>query len=188
MRGALFKFAKIALPLLIQVTLLLPALPANVDAQLQDERAVKAAFVFNLTKYVEWPKPDGDINVAYVGDDSMADVLPQMLAGKVSNGRPIRVLISPSDADLERCDVLYVGYSSSEKIRQALTKTARRPILTVGDGTNFIASNGMVALSRKGNQIQIEVNLDAVHAAQLKISSRLLNLSTIVHSSAGEVH
>jgi hypothetical protein len=161
----------------------LVAPPAS--AQLQDERAVKAAFVFNLTKYVEWPHPSDELVIGFIGDSSMGEVLRKTLAGKTSESRPIRVLLSPSDDELERCNIFYIAQSSPAKIRSALDKVRNKSILTVGDAEPFAREGGMVGLVRAGEQVQIQVNLEVTRESQLKISFRLLNLSVIVRSTPG---
>jgi len=148
--------------------------------QLVDERAVKAAFVFNLTKYVEWPQPNHELIVGVNDDSPTAETLKKVLDGRNSESRPIRVLLFPSDAQLEQCNILYVGHSSPKKWRAVLERVRNKNILTVGDSDSFAKDGGIVGLVTAGDHIQIEVNLAAAAEAHLKISSRLLHLSTIV--------
>ena len=150
------------------------------SAQLQDERAVKAAFVFNLTKYVEWPHPSQELTIGFVGDGPMGETLQKVLDGKTSESRHIRVLQFPSDGQLQQCSILYIAQSSPNKIRAIVNKVRNKGVLTVGDSDSFARNGGMVGLVRAGEQVQIQVNLEATQESQLKISSRLLNLSTIV--------
>ena len=154
--------------------------PVPAQRSLQDERAVKAAFVFNLTKYVEWPNPASELLIGYVGDPLMGETLQKLLEGKTSDSRIIHVLIAPSDQDLTRCALLYIAEPSSRKLHALLERVRDRNTLTVGDSGSFAKEGGMVGLVRNGDQVQIQVNLQAAQAAQLKISSRLLNLSTII--------
>lgn len=164
------------------VAVVLPA--AGLWAQ-HEERSVRAAFVYNLTKYVEWPHPDKELVLGFVGDDGVGETLQKVLAGKSSPDRPIRVVISPSDEELQRCDLVYVGYSSKEKIRGVLEKLRDKNILSVGESDRFAGEGGMVGLVRVGDEIQIQVNLDEVQARGLKISSRLLNLAVIARNRGG---
>jgi hypothetical protein len=155
-------------------------LPSLACAQLADERAVKAAFVFNLTKYVEWLHPSPELIVGVNDDGPTAQTLKEVLDGRNSESRPIRVLLFPSDAQLEQCNILYVGHSSPKKWRAVLDRVRNKSILTVGDSDSFAQDGGIVGLVTAGDHIQIQVNLVAASEAHLKISSRLLNLSTIV--------
>jgi hypothetical protein len=149
---------------------------------LQDERTLKAAFVFNLIKYVEWPNSGNELLIGSIGDPTMGEVLQKLLEGKSVENRTIHILLSPSDQDLQRCNLLYVSESSPRKAKAILDRIHAKSILTVGDSTFFANHGGMIALVRAGEQVQIQVNLDAVQEAQFKISSRLLNLSTILRN------
>jgi hypothetical protein len=157
-------------------------------AQLADERAVKAVFVFNLTKYVEWPQPNQELIVGINDDASTAETLKKVLDGRTSESRPIRVLLFPSEAQLEQCSILYVGHSSPKKWRAVLERVRNKSILTVGDSDSFAQDGGIVGLVTTGDHIQIQVNLVAAGEAHLKISSRLLNLSTIVQQTHEVMH
>jgi hypothetical protein len=149
-------------------------------AQLVDERAVKAAFVFNLTKYVEWPHPSQELIVGVDDDSPTAETLKKVLEGRNSESRPIHVLLFPSDAQLEQCNILYLGHSSPKKWRAVLDRVRNKSILTVGDSDSFARDGGIIGLVTAADHVQIQVNLVAASEGHLKISSRLLNLSTIV--------
>ena len=166
-------------------SVLLSTLAPWSSGQMQDERAVRAAFVYNLTKYVEWPRPGSELVIGFIGEGSMGGILEKMLVGKTSASRTIRVLLSPSDEQFAQCNVLYVAQASSEQIHSALDKARNKGILTVGETASFPREGGMIGLVRAGDQILIQVNLDVVQEARLKISSRLLNLSTIVRTGKG---
>jgi hypothetical protein len=146
----------------------------------QDERAVRAAYVFSLTKYVSWPDEHDHLAIAVVGNGAMGPVLKQVLDGKRSEGKSIRIMVHPSDAELRDCDILYVGDSSAGEIRSLLHRIGTRSVLTVGETDRFARSGGMVSLVRAGDQMQVEVNLTALRAARLQMSSRLLRLAVVV--------
>src|SRR5581483_2117009 len=158
------------------------ALPCAAEGH--DERAVRAAYVFNLTKYVEWPETSHELVVGFIGDGPMGDILLKMLDGKLSEGRRIRVVVNPADQDLEQCNILYLGGRTNPKAHAVLDRIRDRPVLTVGESEDFLRDNGMLGLVRVGEQIQIEVNLQLAQQGHLKISSRLLNVAKIVKSGA----
>ena len=155
-------------------------LPAHAQEGLRDERAVRAAYVFNLIKYVEWPSQGRELTIALIGDAETGGVMASMLDGRTSNGKNIHVVLSPSDEALENCGVLYIAASRPEDIRYALERMKGRSVLTVGETDGFVRGGGMVALINTGDHIRIEVNLDAVQRAGIRISSRVLNLAIIV--------
>ena len=147
----------------------------------QDERAVRAAYVFSLTKYVSWPNRQDRLVIGVVGDGDIGPVLKQVLDGKTSDGKNIKVAIHPSENELRDCNMLYVTDPSPGEVRSVLHRIGGRPILTVGETDGFIREGGgMVALVRSGDQMQIEVNLKSLRMRQLQMSSRLLRLAVIV--------
>jgi hypothetical protein len=170
-------------PVLILVCLCL--FPVLLHAQAKDESAVKAAFVFNLTKYVEWPASASsqEIVIGFIGDGAMGPVLKQVLSGKAAGSRTVRVVVEPSKDELLHCNIVYVSYSAPPKIRALLDRIANRNVLTVGDSASFTQSGGAVGLVTARDHVQIQINPAAVEAAQLKISSRLLSLATLVNQA-----
>jgi hypothetical protein len=151
----------------------------------QDERAVRAAFLFNLTKYVSWPGAHQHLVIGVVGNANIASALGQVLDGKVSDGRPISVVIHSPDSEMNECDMLYLAGVSPAVTRSILNRTAGGAVLTVGDNDQFVRAGGMVALVRSGDQIEIEVNLAALRDRRLVMSSRLLKLAVLVPSGGG---
>lgn len=155
-------------------------LPVRADAQSRDERAVRAAYVFNLIKYVEWPGPEKELVIGFTGDAATGEVMERLLGGKASEGRTIRVVLYPSDEELEKCGVLYVAGAPTPEVRKALEKVKGRGVLTVGEAEGFARDGGMVGLVKSGDHIQLEVNLEAAQGSGIRISSRVLNLAEIV--------
>ena len=155
-------------------------LPAHAPGQSRDERAVRAAYVFNLIKYVEWPAPGKELTIALIGDPATGAVMASLLNGRTSDGKPIQVTVSPSEEQLGGCSLLYVADSGRDEIRNALERVRGKSVLTVGETDAFVRGGGMVALINTGDHIRIEVNLDAVQRAGIRISSRVLNLAIIV--------
>jgi hypothetical protein len=160
-------------------------LAGSAVAQLQDENAVKVAYVYNLTKYVQWPQPSHDLVIGFIGEGPMGELLKKALDGKSIDTGQIRVVVSPSDDQLQHCNLLYVGYSSSKQVHAVLQKVGNKEILTVGDWEFFAKEGGMIGLVRNQAQVQIQVNADVTRDSTLKISSRLLNLAIIVRSESG---
>jgi YfiR/HmsC-like len=165
----------------IAVTLVLMLCSRTLAAQ-QDVRAVRSAYVYNLTKYVSWPQTKYTLLIGIVGDADTGAAMKAMLDGKSSDGRIIRVLVNPGDSVLQGCDLVYMtsGVASGES--HIFTLIRGLPILTVGEDRSFPMRGGMVGLVRSADRIEIAVNLAVVRAAGLKLSSRVLDLATIVSS------
>ncbi len=180
-RPARLLLAGYLIPLAVVLLLFVPQAPG----QSQNESAVRSAFVYNLTKYVEWPRMGNTLLIGVVGDGPMGDTLKHLLAGKTSESRAIQVVLSPSDEVIRRCNVLYISYQSPKKIRAVLDKVRRANVLTVGEVDSFAREGGVIGLVTVGDHVKIQVNLEAAQENQLKVSSRLLSLATVVHPKSG---
>jgi hypothetical protein len=152
------------------------------DFAQEDVRAVRIAFLYNLTKYVDWQPGQKQIVIGYAGGRGSGAAVARVLEGKEVDGRPIHVVLNPAGADVERCDVLYAADPDTARVREVLTRVRAKRVLTVGETEQFPRMGGMVGLVRNGDRIQLEINLDAATAAGFRISSRVLDLAVIVHA------
>jgi len=149
-------------------------------AQQRDERAVRAAYVFNLMKYVEWPAARGELRIAFLGNPADGALFESMLNGKSIESRSVRVMLRPEDEELEECSVVYFEDEKANELRKTLQRLKGRSILTIGETEGFELEGGMVGLVKQDDHIQLRVNLEATQHAGVKISSRVLNLAVIV--------
>lgn len=168
-----------ALPFLLCLAALLPVLAAASPAQVHNADAVKTAFIYNLTKYVEWRHARNELIIGFVGAGLMGQRL-QSLSGKASESKIIYVVSFPSEEALGNCDILFLGAMPAKSRRALLQKVQPKSVLTVSDVESFTSEGGMVGLVTVGDHVQIEINLEAVQAARLTISSRLLNVAVLV--------
>ena len=159
----------------VVLALLLPAFP-----QSQDERAVRAAYVFNITKMVEWPAAKDRLIIGFFGAQETGEILRKLLEGKTSQSKPIYFLPLPSDDELPRCALIYFADSENEKIHAVISKLASTSVLTVGESDSFVRDGGMIGLVKVGQQIHMQMNLEAARRAGLKISPQLIGLAEIV--------
>ncbi len=150
------------------------------STQERDESAVRVAYLYNLIKFVEWPSPQNDLLIGYVGVPATGEALLKSLDGRKSDTRTLHVVLFPHDDALEKCGVIYFGDASSDEIRKTLAKIDGRAVLTLGDTESFPQHGGMIGLVKADDHIQIVVNIISTQRAGLRISSRVLNLATIV--------
>lgn len=145
--------------------------------------ALRAAFLFNFAKFVEWPadQPDnGPLYMCVLDDSAVEESLTQLLDGAPISGRSVTLLRSVRNRPLRSCHVLYVGDSDAERVATAIEELKYAPVLTVGDGETFARGGGMIGLFIEDGRMRFAINPDAAQRAGLKLSSRLLNLARIV--------
>ena len=156
------------------------------SAPQRDEREVRSAYVFNLVKYVEWPPSRNEILIGYIGDAESGAVMQKLLSGRNSDEHTLRVVVMPTEEELTKCSVVYVADAKQAESRKLLDRLKEVKVLTIGESEAFVRDGGVVALIKADDHIQIQVNLEAAQRAGVRISSRVLNLATIVHSAQNE--
>jgi len=155
------------------------------QGQAAREHEVKAAFLYNFTKFVEWPAdafPDGraPIIIAVLGPDPFGRTLDDIVAGKQVNGRPLVIKRLAGSRELERCHVLFVSPQKATEFTRLLPSIAGQPTLTVGETDRFAEMGGMIQFVKRQRKVRFRINPMAASQAGLKISSRLLNLAEVV--------
>jgi hypothetical protein len=145
---------------------------------------VKAAYLLNFTRYVDWPAAafadaDAPVNLCVLGESEFGGILRRTVQGRHSRGRPVRVLEPDAPAQATDCHIAFVAGQPHE-VRAWLAALRRSPTLTVGDGPDFLGRGGMVAFLNIEETIRFQIDAAAVRRAGLQISSRVLALATRV--------
>jgi YfiR/HmsC-like len=161
------------------------ALLANVSgiqvrAQTISEYQVKAAFIFNFAKFIEWPSDafgeGGALLVGVIGDDPFGGALDR-LNGNTANGRALRIKRFRGGDDLRACQVLFISASEDSHLNKIMESIRGTSVLTIGESTQFRRSGGMIRFVLQDNKVRFEINASAAGQAGLRISSKLLVLS-----------
>lgn len=145
------------------------------------ERALKAAFLYNFTKFVEWPAPAlgaaaAPFRVCVFVDPPFRREIEGMLAEETVAGRPLRV-VTPDAAAVKSCHILYFGARETERAAELLPLVRDAPVLTVGEGPRFLEQGGAVSFFVDDNRVRFDVNKGAVDRARLSVSSKMLRVA-----------
>lgn len=159
----------------------LVALSAQAQVGSADEYSVKAAYLYNFAKFVEWPAgtvdPGLPLVIAVLGKNDFGAVLKQTVQGEKVNGRAISVLSVSRLDDLRYCHILFLGSLDKNRLAETLRATQGAGILTVGETDEFVQLGGVIAFVSEGNKIRFEINLGAARRNRLTISAKLLRVA-----------
>jgi hypothetical protein len=149
------------------------------------DRDVKAAFVYNFAKFVEFPSgtfssADSPIIIGIFGDDQFSSTIEKLIKGKSVDGRRLEVRRFEKPRDCDACQMLFVGSSDSERVSSALDRVRSTTLLTIGDSDGFTRRGGVIGFVVDREKIGFEINVGAAKRHGLKISSKLLNLAKAV--------
>jgi hypothetical protein len=147
---------------------------------------VKAGFLFNLAKFVEWPDaafPSArePMTFSIVGADPLGHALSRAVYGQSIKGRTVTVRKYNFGDDLRSCQVLFVSASEQARLTEILSSVLGASILTVSDARRFAEAGGIVPMAVEEDRVHLSVNHDAAAVAKLQIGAQLLTLSHIIH-------
>ncbi len=169
---------------LVALTLAFGAMAPAAAGDGRSIHVAKAEALANLARFVEWPSPargaGGQLTFIILGDDELAVAIAAELSRKTIHGREVFVRCVRRAADVRDGQVLYIASSEAQRIPEIVLAVRDSAVLTVADVPEFAARGGMIGFVQQDDRVRIEVNLESAQRARLKLSSRLLALSTIV--------
>ena len=146
------------------------------------ENDVKAAFLYNFTRFVDWPDeaflaPDAPFLFCILGEERFGAEVVETVAGKALEGRATRVRHLTDLSGLSGCHLLFVGSSERGRLPEILAALRHLPVLTVGDTDDFVGAGGMIGFVLRQSRVRFEIDQSVAERAGLSISSRLLDLA-----------
>ena len=148
----------------------------------QSEHSIKAAFLANFVRYIDWPSSAlgaGDpLVIGIIGKDPFGKQIDDLAAAKSSPTRKIQVR-RINWAQIKECNLLFIPAAESGNY-DSLSAIRNLPIVTVGETDGFAAKYGHIGFRVENSRITFEINAVAAKGAGLNISSRLLQLATVV--------
>ena len=154
------------------------------EEPLPSEYQVKAAFLVNFPKYVNWPAEafagtNSPIVIAVLGETKVTGEIQEVIAGRAVNGRNIVLKRLASGEESGVCHILFVSAAEQRRSPNLLGRL-KGGVLTVGESDDFLESGGIINLARRDQRIALEVNLTAAGDARIEISSKLLSVASVV--------
>ncbi len=150
--------------------------------QALEEQTVLAALALNIVRFTTWSAEAGikeTINFCVVGDNVVQQAFASIDTKAVGN-QTLKIINLSRLTNFEQCQVLYVSEIKQNVLLQVFDAIKKRPLLTIGEGSEFAVQGGMVGLENMDGKIMLYVNLPVAHEANLNISARLLKLAKII--------
>lgn len=146
------------------------------------EYRIKAAFILNFARFVEWPastfadatKP---MVICIVGDDPFDGLLEQLTRDEKVRGRQLVVRQVREGEAIGNCQILFFSQQIKERWPQLARAINGTSILTIGDTETVVRQGLIIGFVREGTKVRFVINEEAARAARLRISARILKLS-----------
>lgn len=149
--------------------------------------AIKAGFIYNFTRFIKWPPQshkNNNYNICVVGDNPFGSILNHLEEKHRFKEHPLKIKLDVSQDNFVGCRILFVSFSERFNVEQIVEQTKYLPILTVGDTQGFAERGIGINLLIIENKVKLEINKPCLDARELRASSELLDLATLVQGGA----
>jgi hypothetical protein len=148
-------------------------LPQN-SADTYLEAKVKAAYLFNFTKFVYWPdRSDSVVSICVLGAPKIKKILQDLAKTKSFE------VVSEPGPQYGPCHILYID-STVSNFDKTLSVVKQKQVLTVSDFERFTQLGGIVGFFTEAGKVRLEINVNTAKDNDIEISSKLLELARIV--------
>jgi len=193
--GRTIRYARLAFFCAL-AALLLSAIPrgvAEAQSNTAGEYEVKAAFLYNFAKFIEWPEssfpdPQSPLTICVLGSDPFGRTLDDALQGKMIGNRPVTLERFKNPAQARQCHIAFVSSSEARRLPEIQDQLRGASVLLVGESDGFAEAGGVLQFVLQDNRVRFVINTDAAQRADLKVSSKLLALAEVIHDPPGGKH
>lgn len=154
-------------------------------AQVVSESQIKAAYLYNFAKFIEWPAgafvaPNFSLLLCVFGENSVGADLGGIVRGKSIAGHPVVTMLIQNTEQARNCHIVFISSYQKRQTKEVLESLRGASVLTVGEDENFIEQGGMINFVLRDERMQFEVNARAAEQAHIIISFRLLSVARAV--------
>jgi hypothetical protein len=147
-----------------------------------NEYALKSVFLYNFCHFIEWPNsafnsPNEPLIIGVIGQDPFGSLLKEAVQGETYHGRPIQIEHYRSPKEIKHCHLLFIGRDENPQLPTILDAVASKSVVTVGETDDFLERGGMITLPAERNRVRLRINANALRAASLDVSSKLLRVA-----------
>ena len=148
-----------------------------------DEYTIKALFVYNFTKYIEWNQQNmqPQFKIGVMGESGIREKLATILKGKKLYNRTIEVTEVKSTDEITGYQILYITKDASDQLKQVLEHSAQSELLIITEDKNLATKGSCINIIEKDQKIRFEMNDGAIKKEGLKAANQLYDLAIVIH-------
>jgi hypothetical protein len=146
------------------------------------EYKIKAAYLLNFTKFVEWPTNrfptrTTPIRVGVLGKDPFGNDLERTMSGRVIEGRKFEIVRVEEPEASTNCHIVFISSSERRRVPEIVETLHKANVLTVGEHEEFLEQGGIIRFFLHQDTVRFEINPRAAESARLRISSKLMQIA-----------
>jgi hypothetical protein len=148
----------------------------------EDETTVKALFIYNFTKHIEWPKGkiNGKFMIGVLGNSPVFEKLSSILKDRKIKDLPVEIKRIAGNDQVESCDILFIAKAESDRFKDINEKSDCYGVLIITEEKDMAKKGSCINIIRQDERMKFEINDSAVRKEGLKVSSQLYELAVIV--------
>ncbi len=154
--------------------------PLNQEGEAASESTIKALFIYNFTKHIEWPAAVMNttrFTIVTFGENDVKERLAGVLKGRKLFDKNVEIRAVSSTDEIAGAQILYIGKSQSSSIEKIVQQYGDKGILIISEERGINAKGTGINLIRKGDNLRFEINEPALRKAGLKVSNQLISLA-----------
>ena len=164
------------------VATVLTLAPVRAQQSQAGEHALKAAFLYNFTKFIDWPDSaftgsTAPFQVCVLADEAFRRAVENILQGEEKRGHRFAVSVPQSTDNVRTCHLMYFGVEEGERWAARLPALRQTPVLTVGEGPRFLDRGGLIAFLLVGDRVRFDIRKQGAEQAGLNVSAKLLRVA-----------
>jgi hypothetical protein len=145
------------------------------------EYKLKAVFLLNFAKFVQWPADafasgSAPLTICVIGEDPFGAALDQVVQKETVQGHPLTVARPTAERNYRSCHIAFFSESTEAQYSNIISNHIGASTLTVGENELFSQRGGMIHFMHVGQKMRFVINNDALTNATFELSSKLLSL------------
>lgn len=162
------------------------AMESFASAEQRTEYEVKAAFIYNFARFVEWPatafeRPDAPIVICVLGEDPFGHILDDTVRGKMVGQRPLSIRRIDVAAKAQGCHIVFISRSEHDRLAHVLAAFRDKPVMTIADIEGATQRGAVLNFILENGHVRFAINANSARRAGLNLSSQLVKLATAVN-------
>ncbi len=162
-------------------TLLLVSRAMIVPDQGEEANAkIKAIYIYNFTKYIEWPQDykQGNFIVGVLGNNTLLiNELNKMATTKTVGVQKFEIKNISSASEAIDCHIVYIESDNSAQLPDVLGKVKNKSALIVTDKSGLVAKGAAISFVIIDNKQKIELNKGNIEKYKLKVADQLVSMA-----------
>ena len=155
--------------------------PISQQDDLREEATLKALFIYNFTKQIEWPTQslsNSKFVIGIYGKTEVGDRLSQLLGTRKIFDKPIEIRQLKTGDEIEECQIVFISKGNVMKVSDHLEKLQSKGVLIIGEEKSMISKGICINIFEKEEKMSFEISESAIKKANLKVSKQLIDLAT----------